>query len=91
MRFITVSAKSLGKVIKMYLESFGTWWLSDAVCGAGGLIPQGKSPWCSCCAGTKEHLQPQRLQRGEGHTKTLVGESREEKGRSRSAEAVVEP
>lgn len=44
MSFITVSAKSPAKIIKMYLESFWTWWLRDAVCGAGGMIPLRKIP-----------------------------------------------
>lgn len=91
MSFITVSAKSLADIIKMYLESFRTWWLRDAICGAGGMIPQGKSHWCSRCTSPKEHLQLQRLQSGEGLTKTPVGESREEKERARSAEAGMEP
>jgi len=55
------------------------------------MIPQGKPRWCSCCASTKEPLQPERLQNGEGLPRTPVRESRAELGRARSAEGDVEP
>lgn len=78
MSFITVSAKSLAKLAKMYLESFWTWWLRDGCClwswwdDPTGKIPlvlmlcqhQGAPPTAEAAEWRRSHQNPSGREQG---------------------------